>query len=78
MGSGPGDSVNVLSQRREGELDGLKYADLLYDLPMERATYRVRSDGEVLDRLDLMVDFIPLVQVTKKPPMSTPTAPRSI
>lgn len=54
----------------EWELDDLKYADVLYDLPMHKATYRVRSDGEVLDRLDLMVDFIPLVQVTNSIPAS--------
>ncbi|MFH9246671.1 hypothetical protein ACH4LK_14710 [Streptomyces lydicus] len=54
----------------EWELDDLKYADFLYDLPMHKATYRVRSDGEVLDRLDLMVDFIPLVHVTNSIPAS--------
>ncbi|TQK44442.1 hypothetical protein FBY35_5946 [Streptomyces sp. SLBN-118] len=54
----------------EWELDDLKHADLLYDLPMHKATYRVRSDGEVLDRLDLMVDFIPLVHVTNSIPAS--------
>lgn len=54
----------------EWELDDLKYADFLYDLPMHKATYRVRSDGEVLDRLDLMVDFIPLVHVTNSIPSS--------
>ncbi|MEW2046606.1 hypothetical protein [Streptomyces sp. NPDC005476] len=54
----------------EWELDDLKYADFLYDLPMRKATYRVRSDGEVLDRLDLMVDFIPLVHVTNSIPSS--------
>lgn len=54
----------------EWELDDLKYADFLYDLPMHKATYRVRSDGEVLDRLDLMVDFIPLVHITNSIPTS--------
>ncbi|MFJ2774779.1 hypothetical protein [Streptomyces sp. NPDC087300] len=54
----------------EWELDDLKYADFLYDLPMHKATYRVRSDGEVLDRLDLMVDFTPLVHVTNSIPSS--------
>ncbi|MFJ3229905.1 hypothetical protein [Streptomyces sp. NPDC086787] len=54
----------------EWELDDLKYADFLYDLPMHKATYRTRSDGEVLDRLDLMVDFIPLVHVTNSIPAS--------
>lgn len=54
----------------EWELDDLKYADILYDLPMHKATYRVRSDGELLDRLDLMADFIPLVHVTNSIPAS--------
>ncbi|MGW2404115.1 hypothetical protein ACWCXK_06255 [Streptomyces sp. NPDC001739] len=54
----------------EWELDDLKYADFLYDLPMHKATYQVRSDGEVLDRLDLMVDFIPLVHITNSIPTS--------
>ncbi|MFE9770671.1 hypothetical protein ACFYOV_03095 [Streptomyces sp. NPDC005931] len=54
----------------EWELDDLKYADFLYDLPMHKATYRVRSDGEVLDQLDLMVDFIPLVHVANSIPAS--------
>ncbi|MEH0609094.1 hypothetical protein [Streptomyces scabiei] len=54
----------------EWELDDLKHADFLHDLPMHKATYRVRSDGEVLDRLDLMVDFIPLVHVTNSIPSS--------
>ncbi|MER6330136.1 hypothetical protein ABT298_12580 [Streptomyces sp. NPDC001034] len=54
----------------EWDLDDLKHADLLYDLPMHRARYRVRSDGEVLDRLDLMVDFIPVVHITNSIPAS--------
>ena len=54
----------------EWELDDLKHADILYDLPMHRATYRIRSDGEVLDRLGLMVDFIPLVHITNSIPAS--------
>ncbi|WP_405613373.1 hypothetical protein [Streptomyces sp. NBC_00076] len=54
----------------EWELDDLKYADMLYDLPMHKARYRVRSDGEVLDRLDLMVDFIPVVHITNSIPAS--------
>ncbi|MGW1064397.1 hypothetical protein ACWD4F_07785 [Streptomyces aureus] len=54
----------------EWELDDLKYADFLYDLPMDKAAYRVRADGEVLDRLDLRVDFIPLVQVNNSIPAS--------
>ncbi|MER6370726.1 hypothetical protein ABT255_20485 [Streptomyces mirabilis] len=54
----------------EWQLDDLKYADVLYDLPLHKARYRVRSDGEVLDRLDLMADFIPVVHVTNSIPAS--------
>ncbi|WP_274558085.1 hypothetical protein [Streptomyces spiramyceticus] len=51
-------------------LEDLKHSDMLYDLPMHKATYRVRSDGEVLDRLDLRVDFIPLIHITNNIPHS--------
>ncbi|MFE7129364.1 hypothetical protein ACFVIM_00695 [Streptomyces sp. NPDC057638] len=54
----------------EWELDDLTGSDLVYDLPLHKATFRVRSDGEVLDRLDLMVDFIPLVHLTNSIPGS--------
>ncbi|MFI6434484.1 hypothetical protein [Streptomyces sp. NPDC050759] len=54
----------------EWNLDDLKHADLLYDLPMHKARYRVRSDGEVLDRLDLRADFIPVVHITNSIPAS--------
>ncbi|MGR3872669.1 hypothetical protein ACUXZZ_29440 [Streptomyces graminifolii] len=54
----------------EWDLDDLTYADLLYDLPMHKARYRVRSDGEVLDRLDLRVDFIPVIHITNSIPSS--------
>ncbi|WP_406126853.1 hypothetical protein [Streptomyces sp. NBC_00989] len=54
----------------EWDLDDLTHADLLYDLPMHKARYRVRLDGEVLDRLDLMVDFIPVVHITNSIPAS--------
>ncbi|MGA5098327.1 hypothetical protein ACPCAC_13315 [Streptomyces lavendulocolor] len=42
----------------EWDLDNLTLADLVHDLPLHKATFRVRSDGEVLDRLDLRCDFI--------------------
>lgn len=32
-------------------------------LPMDKATFRTRSDGETLDHLDLMIDFLPVVHV---------------
>ncbi|WP_328925596.1 hypothetical protein OG429_13680 [Streptomyces sp. NBC_00190] len=54
----------------EWDLDDLKHSDLLYDLPLHKATFRARSDGEVLDRLDLQVDFIPLIHITNNIPHS--------
>jgi hypothetical protein len=54
----------------EWELDDLPHADLLYDLPLYKATFRVRSDGEVLDRLDLRCDLIPVVHITNSIPNS--------
>ncbi|WP_406515640.1 hypothetical protein OH809_25275 [Streptomyces sp. NBC_00873] len=44
-------------------LEDLGGAHDLYSLPADKASYRVRSDGQVLDRLDLMCDFIPVVHV---------------
>ncbi|WP_153450689.1 phage portal protein [Streptomyces smaragdinus] len=44
-------------------LDDLKGSHDIYDLPAAKAAYRVRSDGEVLDCLDLMCDFIPVVHI---------------
>jgi hypothetical protein len=49
-------------------LDDLKHADDIYNLPVNKAAYRVRSDGEVLDRLDLMVDFVPVIHLTNSIP----------
>ncbi|TQF05535.1 hypothetical protein E6W39_29045 [Kitasatospora acidiphila] len=49
-------------------LDDLRGQDDVYNLPMAKATFRARSDGEVLDRLDLMVDFLPVVHVTNTIP----------
>ena len=49
-------------------LDDLKAGTDVYSLPLDGAAFRVRSDGEVLDRLDLMIDFIPVVHVTNSIP----------
>jgi hypothetical protein len=37
-------------------------------LPLAEATYAVRSDGEVLQRLDLMIDMIPVVHLPNTVP----------
>ncbi|MFE4661041.1 hypothetical protein ACFRFJ_30655 [Streptomyces hydrogenans] len=54
----------------EWQLDDLTHANLLHDLPLHKAAFRVRADGEVLDRLDLRCDFIPLVHITNSIPNS--------
>jgi hypothetical protein len=46
----PGEAPPCYLTDAEWDLDDLTYGDLLYDLPMHKARYRVRSDGEVLDR----------------------------
>lgn len=33
------------------------------DLPLDKARFRTRSDGEILHRLDLRIDFIPLIHI---------------
>ncbi|MFF3547056.1 hypothetical protein ACFYXD_35125 [Streptomyces platensis] len=37
-------------------------------LPLDKATFATRSDGEVLDHLDLLLDFIPVVHVANTVP----------
>ncbi|WP_405526739.1 hypothetical protein OG426_30265 [Streptomyces canus] len=44
-------------------LEDLGRAHDVFSLPAGKAAYRVRSDGQVLDRLDLMCDFIPVVHI---------------
>ncbi|MGW1027921.1 hypothetical protein ACWD4J_30265 [Streptomyces sp. NPDC002577] len=44
-------------------LEDIGGAHDVYSLPADKAAYRFRSDGQVLDRLDLMVDFIPVVHI---------------
>ncbi|WP_327660446.1 MULTISPECIES: hypothetical protein [unclassified Streptomyces] len=49
-------------------LDDLKGGHTVYNLPDDRAAYRVRSDGEVLQQLDLKADFIPVIHITNTIP----------
>ncbi|MDX2849330.1 hypothetical protein PV342_12845 [Streptomyces sp. PA03-3a] len=44
-------------------LEDLGLAHDVFSLPPDKAAYRVRSDGQVLDHLDLMHDFIPVVHI---------------
>ncbi|MER7707230.1 hypothetical protein ABTX81_30555 [Kitasatospora sp. NPDC097605] len=49
-------------------LEDIKGDTSVYHLPMDRAEFAARSDGEILDRLDLMIDFIPVVHVPNTVP----------
>ncbi|WP_123821491.1 hypothetical protein [Kitasatospora cineracea] len=49
-------------------LEDLKAGQNVYNLPLDRARYRVRKDGEVLQGLDLAVDFVPIVHLTNSIP----------
>ncbi|MFI8085944.1 hypothetical protein ACIF6L_34780 [Kitasatospora sp. NPDC086009] len=40
----------------------------VHTLPRNRARYAARADGEILDRLDLMIDFIPVIHVPNTVP----------
>ncbi|MFF3378170.1 hypothetical protein ACFYXF_35105 [Streptomyces sp. NPDC002680] len=44
-------------------LEDVGLAHDVFSLPPGKAAYRVRSDGQVLNRLDLMHDFIPVVHI---------------
>ncbi|WP_158935150.1 hypothetical protein, partial [Streptomyces capuensis] len=48
-----------------GDLKGVVDVDTL---PLSLATFATRADGEVLDRLDLMIDFVPVVHVPNTVP----------
>ncbi|MFB7359680.1 hypothetical protein [Streptomyces gardneri] len=50
------------------DLGDLKAGHDVDDLPMAKARYATNANGEVLDRLDLMADFIPLVHVPNTVP----------
>ncbi|MFZ3493038.1 hypothetical protein ACODT5_07370 [Streptomyces sp. 5.8] len=48
----------------EWNLDDLRHGQSLDDLPLDKARFRTRSDGEVLHRLDLRLDFLPIVHIS--------------
>lgn len=50
------------------DLGDLKAGHDVDDLPLEKATFATRSDGEVLDHLDLYIDFIPVIHVPNTVP----------
>ena len=49
-------------------LDDLKGQVDVDSLPLDKATFATRSDGEVLDHLDLLIDFLPVVHVPNTVP----------
>ncbi|WP_042174535.1 hypothetical protein [Streptomyces sp. NBRC 110035] len=49
-------------------LEDLKGQVDVDSLPLDKAVFATRSDGEVLDHLDLLIDFIPVVHVPNTVP----------
>jgi hypothetical protein len=56
----PGRTSNMTCYLTDAEwlLEDLKNGETLDRLPMDKARFRVRSDGTELNRLDLMIDFV--------------------
>jgi len=49
-------------------LEDLKGQVDVDSLPLDKATFATRSDGEVLDHLDLLLDFVPVVHIPNTVP----------
>ena len=49
-------------------LEDLKGAVDVDSLPLESATFATRGDGEVLDHLDLLIDFVPVIHLPNTVP----------
>ncbi len=66
----PGRTSNVTCYLTDAEwlLEDLKNGETLDRLPMGKAAYRVRPDGTELNRLDLMIDFVPVVHIANSIP----------
>ncbi|MFF4802327.1 hypothetical protein ACFY1U_28645 [Streptomyces sp. NPDC001351] len=66
----PGRASNVTCYLTDAEwlLEDLKNGETLDRLPMGKASYRVRPDGMELNRLDLMIDFVPVVHLANTIP----------
>uniref|UniRef100_A0AAU2UXD2 Phage portal protein n=1 Tax=Streptomyces sp. NBC_00003 TaxID=2903608 RepID=A0AAU2UXD2_9ACTN len=66
----PGRVSNVTCYLTDAEwvLDDLKNGETLDRLPMGKASFRVRPDGTELNRLDLMIDFVPVVHIANTIP----------
>ncbi|MEV4741596.1 hypothetical protein [Streptomyces sp. NPDC049555] len=48
----------------EWALEDLRHGQALDDLPLAKARFRTRGDGVTLNRLDLMIDFLPIVHIS--------------
>ncbi|MFF4051964.1 hypothetical protein ACFYZ5_35510 [Streptomyces chartreusis] len=66
----PGRTSTVTCYLTDAEwlLEDLKNGETLDRLPLGKAAYRVRGDGTELNRLDLMIDFVPVVHVANTIP----------
>ncbi|MET8679984.1 hypothetical protein ABZW18_20970 [Streptomyces sp. NPDC004647] len=66
----PGRPSNMTCYLTDAEwlLEDLKRGETLERLPMDKAAFRVRPDGTELNRLDLMIDFVPVVHITNTIP----------
>ncbi|MGW7572404.1 hypothetical protein [Streptomyces sp. NPDC054765] len=49
-------------------LEDIKRGETLDRLPIDKAAFRVRPDGTELNRLDLMIDFVPVIHITNTIP----------
>ncbi|WP_442737948.1 hypothetical protein ACQUSN_07515 [Streptomyces pseudogriseolus] len=66
----PGRASNTTCYLTDAEwlLEDLKSGETLDRLPMSKASFRVGADGTELNRLDLMVDFVPVVHIANTIP----------
>ncbi|MEU0722856.1 hypothetical protein [Streptomyces sp. NPDC006140] len=66
----PGRASKVTCYLTDAEwlLEDLKRGETLDRLPMDKASFRVRADGTELNRLDLMIDFVPVIHITNTIP----------
>ncbi|MDX3224541.1 hypothetical protein [Streptomyces sp. ME19-01-6] len=66
----PGRPSNVTCYLTDAEwlLEDLKRGETLDRLPMDKASFRVRPDGTELNRLDLLIDFVPVIHITNTIP----------
>lgn len=52
------------------ELGDLKGGHDVFDLPMDKAQFASNDQGEVLDRLDMLIDFVPVLHTPNTVPSS--------